>query len=360
MKGRMRALLALVAVGAGGMLYFGCGRADTAEKIAYIENVADGAAEKNNDVWNGVIRYTDGNSAQGFRYTPDSLDFADIEKTINEAVSDGATTILCAGQEMGQAVYDMQRMERSERFIFIDGIPKDGETGEERIRGNTTCVAPAEEQAGFLAGYAAVREGYTELLILGAERDASGIRHVTGFVQGAEQAARDAGDNAAEVRVSIRFLGGNVASPALVAEMTERFASGCQLMYAYESGPKYLAATAAAAAGGHAILGDGEDGLPMNGVLAVAQLDYEGAAYYALDMDSRDALKTGDMVTLYADNGGASLQLNAELLRYFTEEDYEAVIHRIASNRIRITAEDVTEGGVEGYEIRNISVIYED
>ena len=359
MKGRVRASLILAAVGAGGLLFFGCARGSEVKKIAYVENVAGGAVSRNNDIWNGVIRYTDENSSQGFRYTPESLDLAEIEKTIDAAVSEGASTIICLGQEMGQAVFDMQRMERDARFIFIGGVPRDEETGEERIRGNTTCIAPAEEQAGFLAGYAAVSEGYTDLLVLGARRDAPGMRHITGFVQGAEQAVRDAGSNAAAVQVTVRFLGGNVASPALLAETEEDFAAGRQLIYAYESGTKFLAAKAAASAGGRAILGDGADGLPMNGVMAVVDLDYEGAAYHALDMDERGSLETGTTVTLYVDGGGAEMWINSELLRYFTQDDLDSLAKRIASGRVRITDQDVTGEPVEGHEIKNVSVVYE-
>jgi len=58
----------------------------------------------------------------------------------------------------------------------------------------------AEEEAGYLAGYAAVKEGYTKLGFLGGQEIPSVKRYGYGFVQGAAAAAAEK-----EKKVEIRY-----------------------------------------------------------------------------------------------------------------------------------------------------------
>ena len=72
---------------------------------------------------------------------------------------------------------------------------KTDESGETRtaVAANTYCIRYAEEQAGFLAGYAAVFEGYTKLGFIGGMKVPAVIRYGYGFVQGADYAAKELG-----------------------------------------------------------------------------------------------------------------------------------------------------------------------
>ena len=56
------------------------------------------------------------------------------------------------------------------------------------------CVLFQEEQAGYLAGYAAVTDGYTTLGFIGAREVPGIVRYCTGFLQGAEAAAELQGE----------------------------------------------------------------------------------------------------------------------------------------------------------------------
>ena len=57
-----------------------------------------------------------------------------------------------------------------------------------------------EEQAGYLAGYAAVKDGYTELGFMGGMALPAVIRYGYGFVQGAEAAAKELGLTDVEIK----------------------------------------------------------------------------------------------------------------------------------------------------------------
>ena len=76
-----------------------------------------------------------------------------------------------------------------------------------RTSANVHCVLFREEQAAYLAGYAAVREGNTSMAVLGGEPLPSTVRYATGFVQGAEAAADSMG-----VQVYIRIWYSNMTA----------------------------------------------------------------------------------------------------------------------------------------------------
>jgi basic membrane protein A and related proteins len=60
-----------------------------------------------------------------------------------------------------------------------------------RIEDNVHSIFYAEEQVGFLAGYAAVKEGFTKLGFMGGMAVPAVVRFGYGFVQGAEYAAAE-------------------------------------------------------------------------------------------------------------------------------------------------------------------------
>ena len=68
-----------------------------------------------------------------------------------------------------------------------------GDLGDTAPAANTALITYKEEQAGYLAGYAAVYDGYKELGFLGGMAVPAVIRYGYGFVQGADAAAKELG-----------------------------------------------------------------------------------------------------------------------------------------------------------------------
>ena len=75
------------------------------------------------------------------------------------------------------------------KFVLLDGVPSSN--GDTKIGENTVGIQYAEEQAGFLAGYAAVVEGYKKLGFMGGVATPAVVRYGYGFIQGAEAAAKE-------------------------------------------------------------------------------------------------------------------------------------------------------------------------
>ena len=73
----------------------------------------------------------------------------------------------------------------------MNGFDINSENG--TIPENVFCVTFKEEEAGYLAGYAAVKDGFTKLGFLGGMAVPAVIRYGYGYVQGADAAAQELG-----------------------------------------------------------------------------------------------------------------------------------------------------------------------
>ena len=174
---------------AGVLLLAGCGQKDKTE----IALITDGGTIQdqsvNQSAWEGVEKFSKEFDKTSGYYEPGERSTRGYEEAINQALEGGAEVIICPGKVFETAVYDMQKEDLSVKFLLLDGVPHAKDSDREKLRGNAHAVLFSREQAGFLAGYAAVWEGYTNLGFLGGTEDDAAIRYGSGFVQGANAAA---------------------------------------------------------------------------------------------------------------------------------------------------------------------------
>ena len=170
--------------------------------IAFVTDVGNIDDQSFNQyTWQGVQDFCEANglAANYYRPTEDS-DAARIEQ-VDNAVNDGAQVVVMAGYLFASTLYDVQSRYPDIAFLALDVSTDDmkGAAGagddadvSEYVTTNTALITYKEEQAGYLAGYAAVADGYTQLGFLGGMAVPAVIRYGYGFVQGAEAAAADA------------------------------------------------------------------------------------------------------------------------------------------------------------------------
>ena len=78
-------------------------------------------------------------------------------------------------------------------FLALDCAETDDDGKEIKFTDRITSVIYREEQCGYLAGYAAVMDGYTRLGFVGGVAVPAVIRYGSGYVQGAAEAAKELG-----------------------------------------------------------------------------------------------------------------------------------------------------------------------
>ena len=133
--------------------------ADGTYVVAFVTDVGQLKDKSFNEgTWNGAKLYAAENNLTYKYYQPANGDAAtddDRYDAMKAAAEAGAKAIVCAGFMQGTALEKAAKEFTDVKFIFIDGWAM----GLDNVIG----VAFKEEQCGYLAGYAAVMDGYEKL-----------------------------------------------------------------------------------------------------------------------------------------------------------------------------------------------------
>ena len=141
----------------------GCG--DSATDISYATVVnLDGIS--GNDIaakaWTGTADFAGKKGKKAGLFISQNTDESSCEAALNAAAKAGAGIIVSVGTDMEVPVYQASGSQGKKKFILIGGSTRQSVDAQDSIRDNTICIAFASEQEGFLAGYGAVTEGYTD------------------------------------------------------------------------------------------------------------------------------------------------------------------------------------------------------
>lgn len=108
--------------------------------------------------------------------------------SVEQAIQEGFNVVVMPGYAFGETVVEVA--EKNEKVTFVALDVSQGDLGADyTIPGNVATFVYHEELSGFMAGYAAVKEGYKKLGFLGGMAVPAVIRFGYGFVQGANTAA---------------------------------------------------------------------------------------------------------------------------------------------------------------------------
>ena len=146
----------------------------------------------NQGAWEGLKKYAEENGISYKYYQPQEGTTDSYLETIGLAIEGGAKLVVCPGFLFEEPIYMAQDKYPDVHFILLDGEPHDA-SYTYKTNDNVMPILFQEDQAGFLAGYAAVKDGYTKLGFMGGMAVPAVIRYGYGFVQGAEYAAVEDG-----------------------------------------------------------------------------------------------------------------------------------------------------------------------
>ena len=207
------------------------------DKIALVTDVGTIDDESFNQAcWQAVKAYAEANNVPYTYYQP-TADSTDARlQSIDQAVSEGATVIVMPGYLFGATLVTAQDDYPNVTFIAVDvsagDLTLDYATYVDPAK-NVVCVTFSEEQAGFLAGYAAVKDGYTKLGYLGGMAVPAVIRYGYGFVQGADKAAAELGK---QVEINYTYGGQFFGDAAITAKMEGWYSTGTEIVFACGGG----------------------------------------------------------------------------------------------------------------------------
>jgi basic membrane protein A len=147
----------------------------------------------NQGTWEGIVEFAEANDLTHKYYKPTEVSDNAYVAAIDLAVAAGAKVIVTPGFLFEPAIYTAQTKYPDVIFILIDGVPHPGDYTTFDVADNTRSILFKEQESGFLAGYAAVMEGFRELGFMGGIAVPAVVRFGLGFVAGAYYAADELG-----------------------------------------------------------------------------------------------------------------------------------------------------------------------
>ena len=202
------------------------GTVDPSMKVAFVTDVGNIDDHSFNQyTYEGITTFAEENSVDCTYYKPaEDTDQARID-AINQAIADGYNTVVMAGYLFGPATASCAAEHPEVNFLALDVSA--GDLGTDSIPSNVSLIVYKEEQAGYLAGYAAVKAGYTELGFLGGMSVPAVVRYGYGFVQGADAAAVE--DNV-DVNIKYWYSGSFGPTDEIAAKMDSWYTEGTEVV----------------------------------------------------------------------------------------------------------------------------------
>ena len=315
--------------------------APVALNIAMVTDVGNIDDKSFNEfTWMGCKNWAEANGAVANYYRPsEDSDEARIE-TIKTAIDKGANVIVCPGYLFGATYQQLPQQYPDVMFLGIDlglgDVPAP--------QANTALITYQEEQSGFLAGYAAVMDGYTKLAFLGGIDVPAVVRYGFGFVQGADKAAAELG-NTADVSVKYWYSGSFAPNDEIKTKTAGWYTEGTQIIFAAGGGIVYSAITSADEANGKLIGVDVDQANISERVVTSAKKELENSVKLALT-DLKDnggkwsAKYAGVENKLGAAQDCVGLPTDPASWRFstFTLDQYKTLFDKVKSGAYTISA----------------------
>lgn len=320
---------------------------------AEIAMIADGGTidDKgfNQGTYEGVKQYGEEKGISYKYYKP-------VEKTTDAylsamelAIEGGAKIIVAPGFRFTEAMYIAQDTWPDTKFVLLDGVPT--QNGESKTNANTVGIQYAEEQAGFLAGYAAVVEGYKKLGFMGGVATPAVVRYGYGYIQGAEAAAKELG--VTDVEINYYYTGTFDATPETQTLAATWYQNGTEIIFACGSGVGQSVMAATDASSGKSIGVDIDWAEESETVVTSAMKSLSGTVYQMLDKFYTDSFPGGENIVMDASNEGVELPMETSRFEKFDQAQYDELYKKLADGTFK-PLRDVDEKGTS-YTLDQIS-----
>ena len=321
-----------------------------AYRIAMITDYGDITDQSfNQTTYEACKAFSEANGVDFQYYKPAGDSTAERVAMIDAAVADNYNVIVMPGFAFGEAIVQTVELYPEVHFIALDVSAAD--FGDFVLPENTFSAVYQEELCGYMAGYAAVKLGYTKLGFLGGMAVPAVVRYGYGFVQGADAAAAELG-----VDVSMNYAYGNqfFGDADITAAMDTWYNAGTEVVFACGGGIFTSAAEAAAKVNGKVIGVDTDqsaiidaqygEGMTVtsamkglaatvNTVLSDLILNDNWAEYAG--KVSTLGLVSEDVDANYVQIPSATTQFGEG----FTEEDYAALVKAMLSGEITVSSD---------------------
>ena len=335
----MKKILAILLAAAVVLGMTGCSKKANGFELALITDVGTIDDKSfNQGSWEGLVAYAEEHNITHKYYKPTEKSDTACLQAIDLAVKGGAKVIVTPGFLFEVPIFKAQTKYPEIKFILLDGAPHAADTFEPTIAGNTLSIFYAEQQAGFLAGCAAVTEGYKNLGFMGGMAVPAVVRFGHGFIQGAEYAAKELGLAKDEVQIKYNYTGNFDATPETQSKAASWYKDGTEVIFACGGAVGNSVMKAAETANAKVIGVDVDQSTESDTVITSAMKNLSKSVYDAIDTYYKNAFVGGKSVVLDATVGGIQLPMNTSKFTKFNQAKYDEIYNGFISGSI--TASD--------------------
>ena len=304
----------------------------------------------NQGSWEGVEKYGEENGISYNYYKSAEATTDSFQNTIELAIEGGAKVIVCPGYLFEEPIYNLQDQYPDVKFILIDGEPHDADYNY-ATADNTMAVLYQEDQAGFLAGYAAVKDGYTNLGFMGGMALPAVIRYGYGYLAGADYAAKEMNET---VNVTYTYTGSFEATPEAQSMATSWYKAGTEVIFGCGGSVGNSVMSAAEASNGKVIGVDVDQSSESDTVITSAMKMLSNSVYDAITSAYSGDFQGGKTTTFNVTNDGVGLAMDTAKFNSFTKEDYQEIYNDLVMGNIKI--DNDTEKDVKDLSFTNLNV----
>ena len=316
----------------------------------------------NQGTFDGVKLYAAANGLSYKYYQPaNSSEATDDDRydAMKAAVDGGAEVVVCAGY-LQEAALKRAAMEFPDvPFVFIDGYPLTDDAG--NTLANVAGISFQEEQAGYLAGFAAVKDGFTKLGFSGGgggTNDAC-CRFGYGYVQGANAAAEELGVTV-DMNYSWEYGATFSASTELQTMISGWYANGTEIVFACGGSMFQSIAAAASANDGYVIGVDVDQSGESDYVVTSAMKGLSDAVQWAVGhvYDGTFSEIGGTGTSLGVKDNAVALPTADSSWRFetFTVEEYEDLYQQMLDGTL-VVDNDFSKLETTEWSNVNLSII---
>ena len=320
----------------------------------------------NQTTYEACKAWAESNGAQFTYYKPDSDSDEARNASVDQAVAGGANVIVMPGYMFAAAIVAQSGLYPDVKFVALDvgagdicekGVgegydynPDNGNVADYYNTDNVYSCTYQEEISGYMAGYAAVKLGYRHLGFLGGMSVPAVTRFGYGYVQGANDAAKELGITG-EVEIEYVCGGQFYGDADITAAMDTWYGTkGVEIVFACGGGIYTSAAEAAVKTDGKVIGVDSDqapviDQMKEGLTVTSAMKGLSATVNTALDgiRDGKWSEFAGkiDNLGMVSENPEENfVQLPMESTQWgdgFTQDDYKALVKEIYSGNVKIS-----------------------
>ena len=332
--------------------------ADGKYEVAFVTDVGQLKDKSfNQGTYDGVKLYAANNGLSYKYYQPANGDQAtddDRYDAMKAAADGGAKVIVCAGFMQGTALEKAAKEFTDVNFVFIDGWSM----GLDNVAG----IAFKEQECGYFAGYAVVKEGFEKIGFCGGGggTNPACCRYGYGFAQGVNDAAKELGKTV-DLNYTWQYGAAFSASPEMQSLAAGWYTNGTEVIFSAGGSIFQSIAAAASANDGWVVGVDSDQSFDSDTVITSALKGVGAAASWAIGKSydgSWADIGGSNSANLGAAEGATGLPTATWSMENYTVAEYEAQLADVIAGKI-VIADDVLENdAIASVGFSNVNLNY--